>query len=55
MGIITNDTNKEFEETITEKDLKVMLIAEKFLRENGFVLMTEFEDTVSKIACIKNK
>jgi len=55
MGIRTNDMNKEFEEKITEKDLKVMLIAEKFLRENGFALMKEFEDTVSKIACINNR
>ena len=55
MGVRTNDTNKVFEEKITEKDLKVMFIAEKFLRENGFVIMKEFEDVVSKIACINNK
>ncbi|WFD08667.1 hypothetical protein [Tepidibacter hydrothermalis] len=54
MGIKINEINKESEE-ITEKDLKVMLIAEKFLRENGFSLMKEFEDTVSKIACINNR
>lgn len=31
MGIRTNKIDKEFEEEIIEKDLKVMLIAEKFL------------------------
>ncbi|MEJ8553071.1 hypothetical protein [Tepidibacter sp. Z1-5] len=55
MGRRINEINKESEEEITEKDLKVMLIAEKFLRENGFALMKEFEDVVTKIALINNK
>ncbi|CAH2213228.1 hypothetical protein [Tepidibacter aestuarii] len=54
MGIRIDKIDKEFEENITEKDLKVMLIAERFLRENGFALMKEFEDVVTKIACINN-
>ncbi|CAH2213265.1 protein of unknown function [Tepidibacter aestuarii] len=33
-------------------NLNVMLIVEKFLREKGFILIKEFEDTVIKIACI---
>ncbi len=55
MGIRTNKIDKEFEEKITEEDLKVLFITENFLRENGFALMKEFEDTVSKIACINNR
>lgn len=55
MGMRSNKIDKEFEVNITERDLKVMLIAEKFLRENGFAIIKEFEDTVSKIACINNR
>lgn len=37
---------------LSEKDYKILLDAEKFLRENDFSSIKEFEDVISKIAYI---
>lgn len=40
------------ENTLSNKDYKILLDAEKFLRKSGFESIKEFEDVISKIAYI---
>ncbi|WP_187296208.1 hypothetical protein [Tepidibacter mesophilus] len=37
---------------LDDADLKILLFTEKFAIDNRFALTQEFEDAVSKIACI---
>lgn len=53
MALIKGEVKNEL--NLDVADLKILLFTEKFARENGFVLTKEFEDVVSKIACIVNK
>lgn len=40
------------ESKLSDKDYKILLDAEKFLRKSGFESIKEFEDVISKIAYI---